>query len=212
MRNLRLLKDVLLKSKIMKWCMLAFTIFGILQFVRDEFLKSSTAEKLHIVSFLPHWSWRSWGLIILGCLLATFAEGILSWYGEDILPILGPVGSLQFGAIQAAARIAACTDSFIQANGPPPVASVNANKLLEEQWKWEKGFSEVFDADVKGDLRAVLLRLEREKLQSVNIQNAVSLCTIQLQQALDAYTDLLHLSFRSRKTDAPLVQSITQHT
>ena len=146
-------------------------------------------------------SWRTWGIILLSFLLITFFEGVVSWRRKQVQPLLGAVGSLQFEALQNAACINAFVDGFIQKHGLRPTQSADPDSLLQQQWKWDETFSKGFDADVKDGLRSVLRKLEREGQHTIDVQNAVSLATISLDQVLAAYTALIHLSFRLRSVE-----------
>jgi len=179
-------KKVIAYSRVLKWIDILSLIFWIAESVVYELLPPDVADKYRIANLL-HWSGRTWGIVALSLALFTVWEGIVRWYENEVLTIVGPAGSLQHDAAVTAARIGEFTRKFIHTHGQYPIAPLApTNEQQERDWQWQAQFSAAFRADIRKHVETVVERLRAEQLHSSPADQLVSLATITPTIAFDA--------------------------
>jgi hypothetical protein len=200
--RLALFQEIFECSRVMKWLSGGVAIFWGLQAFRDEFMSPELADRLRIVNLLPHWSIKTWIIVVLTSVLLTFLEGVLSWHARRLAPIIGPIGSFPSNITEASAAIAQCVYRFTEKNGMPPSPRAADGETLQHLWNWEKRLSAEFAFNCKEKVRVIANRLEAEKLMSIPVNDLLSRATIDVQLALEAATDLFRMSLWIRYDEA----------
>jgi hypothetical protein len=181
-----MLKKVIEYSRVLKWIDVLSLLFWIIESGLYEFLPPEMADRYRIANLL-HWSGKTWGIIALSLVLFTVWEGIVCWYENEVLTIVGPAGSLQYDAAFAAATIGQFTREFVRTHGQYPIAPLAPNiEQQERDWLWQAQFSAAFRADIREPVNKVLERLRAEQLHSPHADELVALATITPKIAFDA--------------------------
>ena len=89
-----------------------------------------------------------------------------------------------------------CVLSFSKSHGEYPYRPVSDWELMRKQWLWNAGLSIAFKDEVKEDSNKLHTRLSRYGIQAIDIQNAITLETINLEQVQAAYAALVEFSFQ----------------
>jgi len=189
-----ILKKVIAYSRVLKWIDILSLLFWIAESVVYELLPPDVADKYRIANLL-HWSGRTWGIVALSLALFTVWEGIVRWYENEVLTIVGPAGSLQHDAAVTAARIGEFARKFIHTHGQHPIAPLApTSEQQERDWQWQAQFSAAFRADMREHVETVVERLRAEQLHSSPADQLVSLATITPTIAFDAAGVIFEMS------------------
>src|ERR1700683_1559085 len=132
-----ILKKIIAHSRLLIWIDILSLFFWIAESAIYEFLPPDVADKLRIVNLL-HWRGSSWTIVGLCLLVCTIWEGIVRWYENEVLIVVGPAGSLQHDAAVAAAKIGEFTRRFVKTHGQFPTAPpAPTNEQQEQEWRWQ---------------------------------------------------------------------------